>query len=301
MLVGCSAKEDKSSPSQVAVKVGKEEISVHQVNDLLARGGNIPPEQVARARSAAVERLIDQELLLQQAKSNKLDRNPNVMQMIRFSEREILARAYGEQVANNAVRPTDAQVSKFYDEHPELFAKRRIYSLQEINLQVTPDRLEAVRAQLQSAGSQQQLMTWFNEQKIPFTVNAGIKPAEQIPLEVLRNLAKLNPGQAGFIQTPTGGVLLFVVAAQDDPVDRVKAKPVIESFLLNQARAESIKAEIKRLREAASINYVGDFAPPAAAAPAPTAQPPVVKPDAAAAPEDGSIQSIIEKGDFKLK
>jgi EpsD family peptidyl-prolyl cis-trans isomerase len=301
MLVGCSAKEDKSSPTQVAVKVNKGEISVHQVNDLLSRSGNIPQDQVARARSATVERLIDQELLLQQAKDNKLDRNPNVMQMLEFSRREILARAYGEQVANNAVRPTEAQVSKFYDEHPELFAKRRIYSLQEINLQMPPDRLEEVRAHLQSASNPQQLMTWFNEQKIPFTVNTGIKPAEQIPLEVLKNLAKLNAGQAGFIQTPTGGILLFIAGVQDEPVDRAKAKPVIENFLLNQTRAESIKAEIKRLRDMASINYVGDFAPPDAAPAAPTGQSPVAPPPADTAPSDSSVQSIIEGGGFKLK
>jgi EpsD family peptidyl-prolyl cis-trans isomerase len=301
MLVGCSAKEDKPS-SQVAVKVNKGEISVHQVNDLLSRSGNIPPDQVAKARSATVERLIDQELLLEQARSNKLDRNPNVMQMIEFSRREILARAYGEQVASGAARPAEAQISQFYDEHPELFAKRRVYSLQEINIQVAPDRLEEVRTHLQSAGNPQQLMTWFNEQKIPFTVNAGIKPAEQIPLEVLKNLAKLNPGQAGFVQTPTGGVLIFVVGAQEDPVDRVKAKPVIEGFLVNRARAESVKAEIKRLREAATINYVGDFAPPATESPATAEQGPVVPPNPKAESEDApSVQSIIEKGTIKLK
>ncbi|MDR2209164.1 MAG: EpsD family peptidyl-prolyl cis-trans isomerase [Azoarcus sp.] len=297
MLAGCGAKEDKPA-SQVAVKVNKEEISVHQINSVLASRGNIPPDQVDRARSAVVESLIDQELLLQQAKDSKLDRNPNVLQMIELSRRQILARAYGEQIASGVPSPTEAQIAKFYDEHPELFAKRRIYSLQEINIRVAPDRLEEVRAQLQSAGNPQQLMGWFNEQKIPFTVNAGIKPAEQIPLEVLKNLANLNPGQAGFVQTPTGGVLLFVVGAQEEPVDRAKAKPVIENFLLSQARGESIKAEVKRLREAASIDYAEGFKSSAAASPAPAEQAasPEVAPE-----EDSSVQSILEKGDIKLK
>ncbi|MCL1824874.1 MAG: EpsD family peptidyl-prolyl cis-trans isomerase [Betaproteobacteria bacterium] len=301
MLVSCSAKEgsDKKSASQVAVKVNKEEVSVHQVNAVLSRGGNIPPEQVDRARAVAVERLIDQELLLQQAKSNKLDRNPNVMQMIELSRREILARAYSEQIASGAVKPTEAQISKFYDENPELFSKRRIYSLQEISFQAAPERLEEVRTHLQSSTNLQQLTTWFNEQKIPFAANAGVKPAEQIPLEMLRNLSKLNAGQAAFVRTPVGGLLLFVVGVRDEPVDRTKAKPVIEGFLTNQARAESVKAEIKRLREAASIDYSDGFVPPAAEPAAPTEQGPVVSPDAA--PEDASVQSIIEKGTVKLK
>ncbi len=303
MLSGCNAKEDsgKSSPSQVAVKVNKGEISVHQVNDLLSRAGNIPEDQIARARAGAVERLVDQELLLQQAMHNKLDRNPNVMQMIEFSRREILARAYGEQIAGGAMRPTEAQISKFYDENPVLFSKRRIYSLQEINLQVPPERFDEVRTHLQGGGNLQQLTAWFNEQKIPFVVNAGIKPAEQLPIELAKNLAQLSAGQAAFLRTPAGALLLFVVGVQEEPVDRVKAKPVIENFLLNQARGESIKAELKRLREAASINYMGDFAPPAPAAesPAPAAEHgPVVQP---AAPAEDSVQSIIEKGASKLK
>jgi len=306
MLAGCSAKEGSGkSSSQVAVKVNKGEISVHQVNDLLSRAGNIPEDQIGRARSAVVERLIEQELLMQQAMGHKLDRNPNVMQMIEFSRREILARAYGEQIASGAARPTDADISKFYDENPVLFSKRRVYSLQEINLRVPPERFDEVRKHLEAGGNLQQLAAWFNEQKIPFAVNTGVKPAEQLPPELAKHLSQLNTNQATFLRTPAGALLIFIAAVQEEPIDRVKAKPIIENILLSQARIESLRAELKRLREAASINYVGDFAPPAAEPPAPgaessapAAQEPVVQPDA---PAEDSVQSILEKGGIKLK
>ena len=297
MLAGCGAKEGSDkSPSQVAARVNKEEISVHQVNNLLARGGNIPPDQVDRARSAVVERLIDQELLLQQARKEKLDRDPNVVQMIEFSRREILARAYSEKVMGNAVKPTEAEVSKFYDDNPDLFSRRRIYDLREINVQASPDRFGEVRKQLEASGNPQQLMAWFNEQKIPFSVNAAIKPAEQIPLEMLKNLSKLNAGQVALVQTPAGIALIFVVGLRDEPVDRATAKPAIENFLLSQSRAESMKAEIKRLRDpaSASIEYVGEFKPPAAEPPAPTGQGSVMLPPPNAAPA-GSAPSVLEK------
>jgi len=300
MLAGCSAKEgsDKNSPSQVAVKVNKEEISVHQVNDLLARSGsnNLPADQVERARSAAVERLITQELLLQQAKSNKLDRNPNVMQMIEFSRREILARAYAEQVASGAVQPNETQINKFYDENPELFSKRRIYNLQEFGIRVTPDRFQEVRERVEASnGNLQQLMAWFSEQKIPVSVNAGIKPAEQIPLGILKNLAKMEVGggKAGLTlsQAPMGAVLILVTDAKEEPVDRAKAKPVIERILLERTRSESINAEVRSLRSKALIDYSEGFAAPAAA------ETPAASPDAAS---EDSVQSIMEKGAVKL-
>lgn len=308
MLVGCNAKEDssKKSPSQVAVKVNKEEISVHQVNDLLARSGNsnLSPEQVGRARSAVVERLIDQELLLQQAKDNKLDRDPNVMQMIEFSRRDILARAYGERVMSGALQPTETEISKFYDEHPELFSKRRIYNLQELGIQVGPDRFDEVHTRVkESGGNLQQLVGWLNEQKIPVAANVGIKPAEQIPLEILKNLAKIEDGKGGmaFGRTPMGALLIIVTATRDEPVDRVRANPIIQRILLNQARNESLGAEIKRLRGVAAIDYNEGFSAPTAVAEpsASTGQSPVVPPDAA---PEGSIQSIMEKeGAVKLK
>jgi len=309
MLAGCNAKEGsdkKSSPSQVAVKVNKEEISVHQVNDLLARSSgnaNFSPEQAAKVRSSVVERLIDQELLLEQAKNSKLDRNPAVMQMIDFARREILARAYGEQVMGNVLQPTETQINKFYDDNPELFSKRRIYNLQEIGIQVAPERFDEVRARVEGAnGNLQQVMAWFSEQKIPVAVNAGIKPAEQIPLAILKNLAqmKIEEGKGGvaLARTPMGAALVIVTAARDEPVDRATAKPVIQRILLNQARGESLGAEIKRLRGMASINYGEGFAAPSAEQPPAAEQAPATQPDAA--PED-SIHSILEKGAVKLK
>jgi EpsD family peptidyl-prolyl cis-trans isomerase len=299
MLAGCSAKEGSDKPpSQVAVKVNKGEVTVHQVNSLLARSGNIPPDQLDRARSAVVERLVDQELLLQQAKAAKLDRDPNVLQMLEFSRSEILARAYSEKVMANAVQPTEAEINKFYDDNPELFSKRRIYDLREVNVQVPPDRLEEVRKQLESSGGNlQQLMSWFSEQKMPVAENAAIRPAEQIPLEMLKNLAKLHAGQATVARTTAGIALIFVANVRDDPVDLAKAKPVIQNFLLNQSRAESIKSEIKRLRDPASaaIEYVGEFKPPVAEPPvSATGQGSVVSPNAA---PEGSTQSVLGGAD----
>ena len=302
MLVGCSVKEggDKS-PTQVAVKVNKEEISVHQINDLLSRAGNIPEDQVSRARSAIVERLIEQELLLQQAKNGKLDRDPRVMQILEYSRRDILARAYSEQVASNVPKPTEAQISKFYDDNPALFSKRRIYSMQEIGLQLAPERFDQVREHLESMNDLQQLLPWLREQKIPFALSASAKAAEQFPPELAKQLSQLNQGGVTLVRTPAGAVLIIIAGVQDEPIDRAKAKPAIELFLMRQAQAEALKNELQRLREAATINYMGEFTPPAVepSAPAAAEQGPVVSPDASS--EDDSVRSLIEKGGIKLK
>ncbi|MDR2093820.1 MAG: EpsD family peptidyl-prolyl cis-trans isomerase [Azoarcus sp.] len=299
---GCGGKEESGkSASQVAVKVNKEEISVHQVNDLLSRSGRIPQDQIKNAMAAAVERLINQELLVQQAKDGKLDRDPRVLQMIEFSRREILARAYGERLVSTTPRPTDAQISAFYDANPAMFAKRRIYSLQEINITASPEQFEEIRVRLQSGGSLQQIMDWLKSKNIQFVVNAAVKPAEQLHSEVLKNLANMNPGQAFATRTPTGAVLVSVAGVREEPVDRAKAKPAIENHLLSQAKNERMQQEIKRLRESAAIEYVGDFVPPPADAAAVPAQEQQAAPDEKPKSKEDAFRSAIEQGAANLR
>ena len=118
--------------------MNKEEITVSQINQVLAQQRALPAAQAASAAGVALERLIDQELALQKASDQKLDREPRVMQQIEAARREIISRAYVEKIGEGAPKPTPAEVSAYYEKHPALFANRRIYNLQEVDIEVAP-------------------------------------------------------------------------------------------------------------------------------------------------------------------
>ena len=80
VLAGCGDKKDKAS--QTAVKVNKGEITVHQINSVLQQQRNIRPEQVDAASRQILEQLIQQELAIQKAEDDKLDRDPRVVTQI---------------------------------------------------------------------------------------------------------------------------------------------------------------------------------------------------------------------------
>lgn len=291
LLAACGGEDGggKKPASQVAVKVNSEEISVHQINGALSRVANLKPEQVKQASAGILERLIDQELLVQQAKEKKLDRDPRVLQLIEASRREILARAYLDQTLSQSGKPGDAEIKKFYDEHPDLFAKRRIYNLQELNIRLPAERHDELRAQVDQARNFPELINWLRTQNIPFSAGGGVKPAEQLPLEALPRFAGMKDGQIALVRSPSGVIVIYLAASREQPLDEKQARPFIEKFLESQARTELAKTEIKRLRDAAKIEYVGEFSRPAepgapAADPAvPAADAPIV-PDPAAAP-----------------
>ena len=299
-LASCGAKS--TSPSQVAVKVNKEEISVHQINAMLSRSGNVPQDKIKEATSVIVERLIDQTLLLQQANEQKLDRDPNVVQAIDLARREIIARAYVERKVISALaRPTDAQITAFYDKNPAMFARSR-YHLREIAIQVPAERINEVLERAQASNSEpQQFGNWLNAQQFQQSMVDVTRLAEQLEPDMLQKLASLNPGQ-GFIQrTPTGLRFVQVLEVEDKPVDRAIVRTYLGNLLTAQGRQEGVQSEIKRLRGLAAIEYVGDYVPPtepaqdASAPAAPTQTAP-----ANAEPEEAP-RSLLEEGAAKLK
>lgn len=298
-LGGCGKDDKKAPATQVAAKVNGAEISVHQINDVLAKAQGVTQENAGQAKREILDKLIDQQLAIEQAEAAKLDRNPNVMRTIEAARRDILARAHLDQVATAQAKATPDEARKYYAEHPELFSARRVYSLQE--LLVAPDALPTVQKLAAQNKSIQEIGSALEAAKIRFAANAGVRAAEQLPLAAAAKLHGVKDGQTAVIDGPQGVMVVHVIASQTQPVSQDKALPSIEMFLNNQRRAEAVTADMKSLRDKARIERLGEFAPgaadtakPAAAAAAPQA----AKPDGAPA---GIKADSIAKGVAGLK
>ncbi len=258
-LSGCGGGDDKKVATQVAAKVNKEEISVHQINDLLQRTQNLRPEQAKQASRQILDRLIDQELLVQQAVEKKLDRDPRVVQAIAASRREILARALVEQIASTAPKPTAAETAEFYAKHPELFRERRIYNMRELAIGLKADALTKLQEEMKQAKDVGELIEWLKGEQIPFTANNTVKSAEQLPLELVGRFHQMKDGQTALIPAPNGILIVQLLGSQTQPLDEKQAGPFIEQFLTNKRKAELAAGELKALKAKAKIEYVGEF------------------------------------------
>ena len=281
VLVACGGNKKDKPASQVAAKVNKEEISVHQINFVLQQQRGLKPEQADGASRQILERLIDQELAIQKAQELKVDRDPRVVQQLEAAKREIVARAYIERVGETAAKPTPEEISKYYAEKPGLFKDRRIYSIQEIAIEAKPDQIDTLRAKLTAAKSVNDFVEYLKANNIRFAGNQAVRPAEQLPLNMLDTFSKMKDGQAMLVPSANGAQVIALAGSKSEPVDEARAKPAIEQFLLNDAKRKIIEADVKGMRAAAKVEYVGKFAEAAAsaaaaaaAAPAPVAAPP---------------------------
>lgn len=261
ITAGCGNQEDSQKvAAQVAAKVNGYEITVHQINNILARSPNVAPEAAGKAKREILNRLIDQHLAQQHAIDLKLDRSPSVMQAVEAARGEILARAYLEQVAAVQPKPTAEEAKKYYAKHPELFANRRIFNLEEIVVMPAEGLASGLRIQVAEAHSLQDIANWLKSRNAEITANRAVRGAEEIPMELLPDLQAMERGEIRLIETLGRLYVLRVVATQEAPVNEVSALPLIQQFLSNKRSAEAVAREMKQLKERANIVYVGEFA-----------------------------------------
>lgn len=283
LVAGCgdgkqAAETGDKAPTQVAAKVNGTELTVHQVNYALQRIPNLGKEQTKPASLRVVRNLVDQEVLVQKALTDKLDRDPAVVQALDAARRQILAEAYMGRKLGTPAEPSEAEVTGYFGSHPELFAKRKVYRLQEISIKAPEDKHQAIRAQLTASKSLNDFAAWLKAENLPAKAAQGVKPAEQLPQAILPKLSDMPNGQAMIVNAPDGLLVIVLADSQLQPVTLEQAKPAIARLLQTQARQKAAKAELDALKAAAKIEYVGEFVGADKEEPVPEAVAPKEKP-----------------------
>jgi EpsD family peptidyl-prolyl cis-trans isomerase len=255
---GCGRSERASASSPLlAARVNGAEITLQQLPAIQPAAAGAP----IRGGKAlqALDKVIDRELLVQKALEAKLDRDPKVVQAIESARRQLLAQAWLERAAA-AVRSTPDEVRAFYGENPALFAERRIYKLRELPVTAAADKLELIRSEAVTAKDLDELAGWLRWRSLKVgAVTGSTQAAEQLPLGYLPQVARMKDGEIAVFATPSGAAIVQLVHAQEAALSEREAAPLIGEFLAGRKRLELAATEVKRLREVASIEYVGDF------------------------------------------
>lgn len=286
-LSGCGHNAEDKNATQVVAKVNRDEITVHQINQAMSKVGSIPEGQQKQAQQQVLERLIDQQLLVQQAVEKKLDRDPRVVGAVEAAKRHLLAQAYLEQLAQAAPNTSPRDVEEFYSQHLELFQQRRLYRLREIGVSAPPEFKPKLKAELERLDKlsdkskiMPELANWLQSQSVKFTTNATTQATEMLPSEVIPRIQTMKDGDLLLLPRGASFVVSQIEHSQPAPLTEEQAAPDIEQFLQNRRRAEFSTQAVKRLRAAAKVEYLGEFAikegavePTASAAPEPQGPP----------------------------
>ncbi|MDE1997350.1 MAG: EpsD family peptidyl-prolyl cis-trans isomerase [Burkholderiales bacterium] len=256
-LGGCSRGDSHADQgvgsSQVLARINDKEISVHQVRTLIELQPNWTQQYGDKAPSRALDSLIEQELAAQAAHAAGLDDTPKVVQAMELAKREVLARAYQDQLAAKADMPDESEVSTYFDAHPELFAQRRQYVLQETLLKGPAAQVQALVGNLRATKSLPDLNALVRQTGLPYSVRNSSQWAEALPLDVLKQLYAIQPGQSVTVSRPDGVVVLSLVSSELAPIGLPQARAAIREVLWTLHRKEKIQKGMEALRQQARI------------------------------------------------
>jgi len=271
LLAACSKKAQDTSATLATVngeKITQDQLDFTTRQVVAARPGASAPEA-----AQVLQGLVEQRLAVQKAESDKLDRNPGVLQALEAARKDALARYYVEQLTSKVPKPTADEIKQYYESHPANFAQRNIYVLQKVDARVAPDQARALAASAQAAGGAAAVVDLLKAKGTAVNVTETTQAAESLgPL--LPKISTMSAGQTIAIPQPQGLTALTVVEVRPQPVTLAQSQAAIEQFLWNQKKRDALQAETRELRAKARIDYLGKFAPGTTPAPAASAAQP---------------------------
>lgn len=264
LLPGCGQKKEvgpiDAPGNEVVAKVNGDDLTAAQLTIALQKQRGMRPDAGDAASKQVLDQLIDEEIVAQKAVTAKLDKDPRVVQQLEAARRDILARRFVEAAAETAGKPAEDAVLKFYDSRPTLFAQRKVYTLQRLDIQAPDNRRTEVDAHVQSLKSSAELTDWLKSQKLAFTTRQEQDASEQLPAPVLEKVATLKEGESMVVPSQVGVSALTLIASASAPKTLAEARPAIEQFLSGQGRREVIMNLQKTIRDGAKVEYQGRFA-----------------------------------------
>lgn len=262
MVLSACEQPSTSPQDAVAAKVGGDAIGEFELGRAVARLGPMSATESAQARGKVLEALIDQRLVSNAARDAKLDKVPEVALAMQQAQRQVLVEAYMERLFKDLPRPSGGEIQDYYNRHPELFAQRKVYRVQELELQLAPGRVAEVEAQLKQSRNLSEFTDWLGAQGIAVQSGEAVRPAEKIPATMLAQLVNMKAGQV--VVVPMGEnrtSVLQLQGSQAQPVSLEQARDAIAGLILSGKRKTLLEAEVRKLRTRGKVEYASGFEP----------------------------------------
>ena len=256
--------------TQVVAHVNDAEITVSQLRAALAAKGD--PRPTPEATQAALDGLVNEQLLVDAALRDRLDRDPAVVQAIESARRQLLARAYLERAVLPKQEIAASEQAAYYKSHPELFAQRRVYQLAAFTFE--REKLDAALVQtLGATHSVDAVKAALAARHIDAESQSLMRASEQLPLDDLPRFSGAAVGDVIVQTQPERATAMLVTAVQTSPLTFESAQPIIQQYLSNMRNAQAVDAHLKQARAAAKITTadLSALAGTAADPPAPVA------------------------------
>jgi EpsD family peptidyl-prolyl cis-trans isomerase len=260
IALAVTACQKKASGQTVAV-VNNDEITASELNAELASANLSPNSATKEARNEALQRLIDRSLLEQQARADGLDKSPQFLNQERRMTQNLLINMFVARHLNTAQVPTPEDISQYEASHPGMFAKREIWTLQQIIYPLPKDA--ALNAKITAAKTLDDVAQALTAAGVQFTRATRQVDSALFPPDIYQKVVALAPGEPFIVPGPEKAAASAISARQPAPLPDDKARQLALNGIRRDRAEKFAKDRLTSLKGTAKIQYQPGFGPPA--------------------------------------
>lgn len=243
IVAGCS----QGAPGKdAAAVVAGETITMAELDREVANSGASKAGDPA-VRSAVLDAIVTRKLLAKAARSEKLDKTPEALAAKRIADESFDANLDRVTTIAKVPAPTPAEVKAYIAAHPEMFARRTGYLIEQLQVPQphTPDLFELLRP----TKSLEAVEAIFRARKIPYR-------RVVLPMDTLRAdprlseaVAKIPAGEPFVLPGPSSFTVSRIRGSQVSPVTGRAAEAIAAERLRSERIEKALRDRLQTLHK----------------------------------------------------
>lgn len=273
-LVGACNKEGGSAPTgQVVATVDGEEITANELNLELA-GAQMPqdPKQQQALRNAVLQTIVNRHIVAKAARDQGLDKSPEAAVQRQKLEDLAVIQSLEKSLAGSVPTPSREEAQRYVSEHPNSFAERKIYVVDQIISAPVPQPL---LQQLQPLKTLPDIKTFLASNRIPHQAGVATIDGASADPELIGRIAQLPAGEVFVVPNQNGLLINQIRESRTDPFTGDRAINTAMAIIKRKRTQEAVGKRIQQILQegAAKVQYADGYKPEPRPSGAPGAAP----------------------------
>jgi EpsD family peptidyl-prolyl cis-trans isomerase len=267
LVAGCGKKggEGELEKGQVVATVNGNDITVHELNAELQGAqipANIAPDQKKQIEQAALQQVVNRRILADIARERGLDKTPMFLLQERRAEENILVQMLQRQMSGAIKQPTQTEIDTFIAQNPDLFAERKIFTIDQIQFEAPRD--PAVLKKYQPLTTMDQVEAMLKQDGLQYKRAPSKLDVATASPQLVEQVLKMPKDDIFLI--PAGRVMVAnkITDTQVQPLTGDQANQLATSLLQQRKFQDLLKRDLEpKVKKAESeVKYQAGFAPP---------------------------------------
>ena len=258
----------KAPTGQVAATVGGQEITLRDLRAEMSGVQISDPKVMKQAEVTTLRNIVGRTVLAKAAVDQGIDKTPDFAIAKKRLLDNLLVQSLQNKIASQAPAVTREEADRFVAGHPDIFAQRKIFSVDYIRM-ARPSDPSIIKA-LEPLKTLEQVDAQLTQEKVPHQRGAGPLDSVGADPRMIDAIVKLPPGELFVI--PAGNMLLVnnIKDTKIVPFTGPQATDYAQKLLTKQRIQEAVNRDFNKIMVAAAptVKFNKDYAPPTPAKPA---------------------------------